>query len=148
MGKESCEALRSAPRPARNTGDKGGGASVHQPAVAPCVACWEPGPGSPPPPAPLPGVLEAAPPGRERACWGCEGRCHLPWGYVAAKAAVRSPEVTNCPLRGDRETEAAAPLLPPLSPVLAGAALSRRGPGRAAPAGRLRRLEVPARSPG
>lgn len=44
---------------------------------------------------PLPRRLVVAPPGRERARRGCEGRCRLPWGYAAAKAAVRSPEVTN-----------------------------------------------------
>lgn len=103
--------LRSAPRPAGTTGDKGGEPRGTDLPLAPSVACREPGPGCPPAARGAGGG-----PGWRGAGWpGCGGRWHLPWGYAAAEAAVRSPEVMNCPLKGDGETETAAPLLP-LSP--------------------------------
>lgn len=75
-------------------------------------------------------MLEAAPPGRERAAWGGQGRCHLPWGYVPAKAAVRSREVTNFPLRCGGES-LLAPCPPAQRPRVRAARLGQRGSGSA-----------------
>lgn len=84
-------------------------------------------------------MLGAAPPGRERAGLGCEGHCHLPWDYVAAKTVLRSPKVTNRSLKGGRGAGAPVHLLPRLSPVPA---------ARLNPALRPRRLRDASPSPG